>query len=132
MCQTGILSPNPLLYLLIPRPVPINNQIISSASGGDDFWPTVAIEIRYDHILRGHGIVVYEIGFPLSSGFINRYKEFDPDSVVFVGIAPSGNDLISAKSEQVCRCQRISLVHRIIQYKALWFVAHQINVSVRR
>src|SRR5690625_1030304 len=115
MCQTGILSPNPLLYLLISRLVPIYNQVIGSASGGDDFWPTVAIEISYDQILRGYGIVVYEKGLPLGSGLIKRYKKLDSDSAIVVGIAPSGNDLISPESEQICRCQRVSLVQRIIQ-----------------
>src|SRR5690625_4055452 len=98
MCQTGILSPDRLLYPLTPRPVPINNQIISRTSDGDDFWPTVTIKISYDQLLRDHGIVVYEKGLPLGSGLIKRYKKLDSASAIVVGIAPCGNDLNSSES----------------------------------
>src|SRR5690625_722284 len=98
MCQTGILSPDPLLYLLIHRPVTLNIHNSIRSSGVDDFYPTVTIKNIYEQVLRVHGIADYQKCLPLASGLIKWYKKLDPDSSIVAGIAPSGNDLTTPES----------------------------------
>ena len=96
--------------------VDIDHQVVSAAAGRDDVRLAIPVEIRDSKVFAGHVVVIDQVGAPLCALVIQGGEHFDADfHPGAIHGAPSNDDLIGARSQQVCAGDGMSIDELVVE-----------------